>query len=132
MTDDQHQTYHQTYYDIHREHLLQRQMAYYKEHRNEYIAKMRVYNREYYLRRKMTCNTCKEPKVPKPKKEPKAPKVVSPLLAKEESAPSTAVIPPLHSVKEWKFVEPKPKKTVPKYQKTEFQVVKGSFVLSFD
>lgn len=132
MADDLTQNYHQTYYDIHREHLLQRQLAYYRENRAKYIAKMQIYNREYYLRRKMTCNTPKEPKVPKPKKEPKAPKVARLPPEAKESLHVEPVIPPLHSVKEWKFVEPKPKKAVPKYQKTEFQVVKGSFVLTFD
>ena len=132
------QRYTKAYYQRNRDDILKRQQAYYKENREKQMAYMRQYNREYWQRRKMTCNTCKEPKKKREKKEPKEKK---PLKRVAQSAEAKElphvdpVIPPLHNATAWKSVEPKKvvQKIVPKAQKkTEFQIVKGSFVMSFD
>jgi len=130
------ESYHQTYYQEHRDAMIERQLAYHRENREKNLARMRIYNKEYWRKKKMnliekmTPNTCKESKKKREKKEPKALKVARLPEEATELPPPGPVIPPLHNATEWKKVaQPKPQKVA---QKPVCHRLAGSFVLSFD
>jgi len=99
MTLDQ-KNYLQRYYEVHRDHIINHQLTYYREHREKYMAYMKEYNRNYYLTRKAKQivkmqpvapeepkepqKPPKEPKAPKPPREPKEPKAPKPTLKRKE------------------------------------------------
>ena len=132
------ESYHQTYYQEHRDAMIERQLAYHRENREKNLARMRIYNREYWRKKKMLSCKIDTPRVkpePKPKKELKALKVarlpqeamelphVDPLIQLVQNAKQHIFVEPK------KVVQPKPQKVA---QKPVCHRLAGSFVLSFD
>ena len=142
LTDQQ--QYHRSYYQEHRDAMIERQLAYHRENREKNLARMRIYNREYWRKKKMnliekmTPNTCKEPKKKREKKEPKEKKPLTRVAQSEEATESPHVDPLIQLVqnaKQHTFVEPKKtvQKIVPKpVVKPVYHKLMGAFVLSFD
>jgi hypothetical protein len=101
-----------SYYQRNREWIIARQMAYHRENREKYLAYMREYNKQYYLKHRPE---------PKPKKE----KPVKPV--KEAKPKNPPKLP--------KVVKPKSKKTydfvVPVYEYPT-KMATGNFILTFD
>ena len=76
--------YAKEYYKQNRTEIIKKQLAYHQEHRDKYLAYMREYNRQYYLKHRVLVpkkvKEPKPPKTPKPPKIPKPPKVPKPVL----------------------------------------------------
>ena len=70
-----------SYYQRNKEILIARQLAYYNDNREAYLAYMKEYNRKYYLK-----NYVPKPRVKKEKKE-KQPKAPRPLKESKPKAP---------------------------------------------
>jgi hypothetical protein len=106
-------TYAKEYYKQHRDEIIAKQLIYHRLHRDKYLAYMREYNRAYYQKHHVPkpkkIKPVKEPKEPKPAKEPKLPKEPKQKRQKKEI--------PL-------YVPPETKPT------TTYE--RGNFILSFD
>lgn len=65
-----------SYYQQHKEQMIERQLAYYRNNREKYLAYMREYRIKHYVPKPRVKKekAPKEPKPPKPPKEPKPPK----------------------------------------------------------
>ena len=99
-----------SYYERHKDTIIDYQMIYYRENRAKYLEYMKEYNRKYYMKHRPEPKPkkVKQPKPPKAPKEPKPPKAPKPPREKK--------------LKEIK-IDIKPKHPI---------ITKGSFNLSFD
>jgi len=98
-----------SYYQRNRAVIIERQLAYHREHREKYLAYMKEYNKQYYLKHKPEPKP-KKVKEPKPKKEKRPPKL--PKVVKPKEKPNYDFVVP-------EYVYPT-------------KVEKGNFILSFD
>jgi len=97
-----------SYYQRHKEELLAKQKAYYRENRDIYLEYMKEYNKKYWLANR-------PPPREKKVKVPKVPKV----REKKEKKPKEKKLKPPKILKEVKL-------------KPEITVCRGSFILTFD
>ena len=101
-----------SYYELHKEKMIESQMNYYRENRDKYIEYMKVYNHLYYIKRKS------ERSLTVPTQRIKKEKVPTQRIKKEKD--------PTQRIKKEKDPKPTQKTILPTL------ICKGEYTLSFN